>query len=227
MKRILLATAATFGLAAAAHASPVSIVQLAQTSSGNTVTATNNAALTGATGATTITISNQTVNISQLLGNATPINGVFENLSAVSTDNAVAMMGGIFQNFNGNFCVSSAANCGGTVFLSGNFTDAAFGVAGGSQLSLNVASPPDTLNLSSAVIPANRLVGPSSLTFGFTSLGPTPPGLTIGANHSINGFTASFTENASASVAAVPEPTTTALLGVGLLGLGFIRRRSN
>jgi hypothetical protein len=227
MKQLLLAATAVIGLAASASASPISIIQLAQNTSGNTVVTTNNLGLTGAMGATVISINDQTADITQLLGIVPPagtINGAFVELHATSTDNAVTLGIGILQNFSGTFCVSALAGCTGTDYLSGKFTDAAFGVSGGSQLSLNVASPPDVLNLVSDDIPASKLAAPSSLTFGFTSLTPTPPGLGVGANGSINGFTASFTMNASAST-AVPEPASVALLGFGLLGLGIVARK--
>lgn len=219
MRSITIATLTAAALLAAgtAWAAPVSVVQFSQNTGNQDVTIANNGALMGSTGATTITIADATANISQLLDNVTPIDGIDVTLNATSIDNAVTVGGtGILQHFSGTFCLSSGPGCTGIDFLSGSFSDAAFGTATGSQLTVNVASPPDALSLMSAVIPASQLAPPSSLNFAFTSVNPA---LFIDTNNSIGAATGSFSGNAAASAVVVPEPGSAALLGVGLLGL--------
>jgi hypothetical protein len=70
------------------------------------------------------------------------------------------------------------------------------------------------------VINAAELLAPSSFTLSMASLA----GLSI-TGSTIASFGASFSAVASAS--AVPEPLSIALLGVGLLGLGIVKRRKS
>lgn len=210
-------TTAIVTLALAIPASATQIAAFGQSSNANTVTATANSTDT----ATTISVTDAAIGITQLFANS-PVGALFD-LTATSVDSVTGVGSALLQHYNGNFCLTSAAGCGGINYLSGVFSDAAFGVNGGTQLSVNVANPPDTLTLTSSVIPAADLVPPSSFTLSFSNVSPglNQLGSTLG------NFTASFSGVASANVLAVPEPTSLALLGIGMLGLTFATRRKH
>ncbi len=213
-KTFLLATVAFLGLVSASNAAV--IATFSQTSSTNTVVATDNSVTTN------IVVDDAVTNISTF-GGGGPIAGAFFSLNSTSNDAAVQVGGAVIQHYDGNFCFSSAINCGGTNYLSGVFSDAAFGALGGPGLVVNVNNPPDSLILTSDIIAPADLQPPSSFSLAFTNL--TPVLAIDGAT--INGFTAAFAGVVSASTVTtpVPEPASLGILGLGLLGLGMIRAR--
>ncbi len=213
--RVLVA-AALLSLTALSPANATLIASFSQNPSATpTIIATDNGTVTniGATDASTT--------ISSFFGGGTVTNALF-SLATHSIDAAQTLGSLVFQHYSGNFCFTSAAGCTGTNYLSGVFTDAAFGALGGPGLTLNVNDPPDTLTLTSSVVPAGDLNPPSTFNLTFADLTPV---LAVHGT-TIRGFTADYSGTVSSNTQEVFEPASFAILGVGLIGLGMIRHRS-
>lgn len=213
MRNTLLAAAAFIGLPLAAQAGPTELINF------NGGLTSSFVATNPTSTSTLLSITNDAVTF-VLFGSAAT-SGIID-LSATNIDAATTPGGIAVQHFSGTFCITSAAGCGGTNFLSGTFTDAALGATGGDGLTVNVANPPEALVLTSSVIPSTDLVPPTAFDLSMSALAPP---LSV-VNSTIQAFTASFTGDASATVAA-PEPATLGLLSLGLLGLAVVRRRQS
>jgi len=209
-----VAAVAAAVLLGAAPAGATVILTFGQNDSGDTITGANNGA-----GTTTISGTNISVTITQIdAGNVTPFSALF-TLSATSIGAATGGGGFVTQEFNGSFCITSAAGCGGTNYLSGNFTDATFGT--GASLTMSGAEPPGSVSFTSSVITDLDL--PRGMSFSFANVNPLL--------HIVNGSIASFHSSVSGTLSANetthenPEPMTLGLLGIALGGLAFAQRR--
>lgn len=137
MKRLLMATALV-ALATSANAALVASFS-ENPSATPPIVATDNGTVTH------ITTSNASTQITA--GNGLILGTSLFSLNATSVSAATQLGTQIIQLYSGSFCFTSLNGCTGTNFLSGTFTDATFGAAGGPGLTLNVNSPPDTLIL--------------------------------------------------------------------------------
>jgi hypothetical protein len=198
---------------AAAPAHAVSIVQFSQIGSADTVVATDN----GTT--TTITATNAPENVSQDIGGY--LGNAFLTLTATSIDAAVQFGAAVAQHFSGSFSLTSQAG-GGINILSGTFIDAALGA--GPALGITIGAPPDTLSLTSSIIPVNQLQEPVGVGFTLTDVNPV-----VGIDGAtLAGFHSTIAGNVSANeVIDTPEPRSLAILGAGLVAMGLVGKRWN
>jgi len=215
MKRLLLATTLIVAPLAASQAAV--ILTMGQTGSANTTTATAN----GAGTSTTISNVNTPIQITQIDAPAVlPINA-FYNFTATSTG-AAGSTPVPNQHYSGSFTITSLPGGAGTNYLSGSFSDI---VLANDTSAILSASTPDAITFTSDVIALADLAPARAISLSYSNVTPGVLGLD---NTTLPSFTAAESGTFSANIAATPEPASLALLGVGLLGLGFVvaRKRS-
>ena len=209
MKHLFLAGVAVLALTApSAHADE--ILAFGQNGTVNTVTIADTGGLS-----TTLTATNIPSGITALFGGGTP--AAFFDLSAHSVGVATPLGAGFQQNFAGTFSLTQLAGGGGINYLSGSFTDLAFGV--NTILLVGSSDPPDHITFTSDVIPAAELGTPRGVAFSLSNFNP-PVGID---GTTLSSGTASITGTFDS--APIPEPITLAVIGSGIAGLGFVRRQ--
>jgi hypothetical protein len=203
------AALAVGAIAFASNANALTILTFGQSGSGSPITATENVGNTQ----TTISGTNIPVTITGIdAALATPISAFF-TLNTTSTGPATLVAGNVVEHFGGTFSITNGA----TNYLSGTFVDAVFGLNGGTSLTLSAAQPPGSVAFTSNVIV--DLFLPTAISLSFANVTPAV---------SINGTSlAPFTSSVSGTFsAAVPEPSTWAMMLLGFAGLGFAFRQS-
>jgi hypothetical protein len=197
------------------------VLQFAQVSSSDTVTATDNGA--GTTTLATTGTSNGGlgvsvyVQITNFLGTTEPSMYAYETFVNVTSTSAAAtdpFSGAIEQKFSGEVEFTSGVNGAGNNYLTAMFQSSTLspilgGAPGGPAAGLLAAQPPDSLVLTSQY---TLFVPATGMSLGFTNVDPA---LHISGDGSIGSFTA---QNAGTFSAAamdpVPEPSTFAMASV-------------
>lgn len=208
MKALLLGSALALALPVTALADP--ILTFGQVGDTNTTVATAN--LLGTQ--TTIVNTDTPVDITQIdAALVTPI-AAFYNFTATSVG-VGSTTPIVNQKFSGSFEITSQPGGLGVDYLNGSFADIALAQNTSAVLE---ASTPDAISFASDVISVLDL--PRAVSLSFSNVAP---GVFALDNETLPGFTAAVSGTFSAE--PVPEPAPIALLGVGLLGLTWARRR--
>jgi hypothetical protein len=209
-RNVVLTLGVVLGAISSAQAVP--ILSFGQVGLVNTITGTR------VGNATSLNANNVAITITQidaLIG--TPVAAFltfdFDNINAATTDGV-----NIQQNFSGDFCITSLANCAGTNYLSGSLIDIAFGA--NAAFTLSASTPP----LANVLFDSDVITNLDPNRAASLSFANVTPLLSI-VNGTINSFTSSVSGTFSADVGVVSEPETFALLMMGLVAVGLAKRR--
>ena len=167
------------GAISSAHAVP--ILSFGQVGQLNTITGTR----TGAN--TSLNATNAVVTVTQIAGAVvTPFNA-FLTFDFDNTNAATGVGPLVSQNFSGDFCITSLANCAGINYLSGDLIDIAFGA--NAAFNLSASTPPaGNVLFTSGVIAATDLDLDRGASLSFANVTP----LLHITNGTIDSFTSSI-----------------------------------
>jgi PEP-CTERM motif len=169
------------------------------------------------TGVTTIDSAGGSTGVTiTSIGGVSETISAFLNLAATSSGTAADNGGVIQQNFNGTFAITQNANGTGINYLSGSFSGLTFGFGGGSVATLTASDPPSTVTFTSSFSPSLPLDTPRGASFTFSNVSPALGIVGTDSHETIASFTA---QGSGTFSAAVPEPSSLTLAGIGVLGL--------
>ncbi len=205
------------------------VLQFAQVSSSDTVTATDNGS--GTTTLATTGTSNGGlgesiyVQITNFLGTTETNLYAYETFVGVTSVGAAGtdpFSGAVEQKFSGTIEFTSLVNGGGNNYLTAAFSALTLspilgGPPGGAAAYLNAAQPPDSLTMTSQYA---GLLPATGMSVGFSNVSPA---LSIAGDGSLAGFIAQNAGTFSATIDPVPEPSTLFMASVAVVIGSLVR----